>query len=43
MIAAAALSAGCDTLWSEDLQHGMLLERKLSVLIPSAPRALSAP
>jgi predicted nucleic acid-binding protein len=25
MIAAAALQAGCDTLWSEDLQHGMAL------------------
>src|SRR5271154_331760 len=26
MIAASALHAGCDTLWSEDMQHGMLLE-----------------
>jgi predicted nucleic acid-binding protein len=25
MIAAAALQAGCETLWSEDLQHGMSL------------------
>ncbi|HSO42274.1 MAG TPA: PIN domain-containing protein [Rhodospirillales bacterium] len=25
MIAAAALQAGCDTLWSKDLQHGMAL------------------
>jgi predicted nucleic acid-binding protein len=26
MIAASALHAGCDTLWSENMQHGMALE-----------------
>jgi predicted nucleic acid-binding protein len=26
MIAAAALNAGCDTLLSEDMQHGMALD-----------------
>jgi predicted nucleic acid-binding protein len=26
MIVASALHAGCDTLWSEDMQHGMTLE-----------------
>jgi predicted nucleic acid-binding protein len=26
MIAASALHAGCDTLWSEDMQHGMAIE-----------------
>jgi predicted nucleic acid-binding protein len=26
MIAAPALQTGCDTLWSEDMQHGMKLE-----------------
>ena len=26
MIAASALHAGCDTLWSEDMQHGMALD-----------------
>jgi predicted nucleic acid-binding protein len=26
MIAASALHADCDTLWSEDMQHGMALE-----------------
>jgi predicted nucleic acid-binding protein len=26
MIAASALQTGCDTLWSEDIQHGMKLE-----------------
>lgn len=25
IIAAAAIDAGCDTLWSEDMQHGMRL------------------
>ena len=34
MIAAAALGAGCDTLWSEDLQDGMLLESGLRVVNP---------
>jgi predicted nucleic acid-binding protein len=33
MIAAAALQAGCETLWSEDLQHGMSLSG-LRVLNP---------
>ena len=33
-IAAAALLAGCDTLWSEDMQHGMTLERRLRILNP---------
>ena len=31
MIAASALQAGCDTLWSEDMQHGMKLEGLLVV------------
>jgi predicted nucleic acid-binding protein len=26
MIAASALHAGCDTLWSEDMQHGIVLD-----------------
>lgn len=34
MIAAAALEAGCDTLWSEDLQHRMVLEKRLRVANP---------
>lgn len=34
MIAAAALGAGCDTLWSEDLQDGMVLEGGLRVVNP---------
>ena len=34
MIAAAALGAGCDTLWSEDLHDGMVLEGGLRVVNP---------
>jgi predicted nucleic acid-binding protein len=34
MIVAAALHAGCDTLWSEDMQNGMVLERQLRIVNP---------
>ncbi|HLG89324.1 MAG TPA: PIN domain-containing protein [Alphaproteobacteria bacterium] len=34
MIAAAALSVDCDTLWSEDMQHGLKIESKLRVVNP---------
>ncbi len=34
MIVAAALHAGCDTLWSEDMQHGMVLCEKLRIVDP---------
>ena len=34
MIAAAALHAGCDTLWSEDMQHGMTLDEGLRIVDP---------
>lgn len=34
MIAASALHAGCDTLWSEDKQHGMTLDGRLRVVDP---------
>jgi predicted nucleic acid-binding protein len=34
MIAASALAADCDTLWSEDLQHGMVLDGRLRVVNP---------
>jgi predicted nucleic acid-binding protein len=34
MIAAAASHADCDTLWSEDMQDGMLLEGRLRVVNP---------
>jgi predicted nucleic acid-binding protein len=34
MIAASALQAACDTLWSEDLQDGMVLEGRLRIVNP---------
>ncbi|CCV07204.1 PilT protein domain protein [Mesorhizobium metallidurans STM 2683] len=39
MIAAAALHAGCDTLWSEDMQHGMALDEGLRIANPFRPGA----
>lgn len=34
MIVASALQAGCDTLWSEDMQHGMELGEGLRIVNP---------
>jgi len=34
MIAASALEADCDTLWSEDMQDGMTLENHLRIVNP---------
>ena len=34
MIAASALIAGCDTLWSEDMHHGTVLDRRLRIVDP---------
>ena len=34
MIAAAALHADCDTLWSEDMQDGIVLDDRLRVVNP---------
>ncbi len=34
MIAASALEAGCDTLWSEDMQHRMVLNQRLTIVNP---------
>lgn len=34
LIVAAALEAGCDTLYTEDLQHGQVIEGKLTVTNP---------
>jgi predicted nucleic acid-binding protein len=36
MIAAAALEAGCESLWSEDMQHGLVVDRRLTVRNPFA-------
>ena len=34
MIAASALQAGCDTLWSEDMQHGLVIDGRLRIVNP---------
>jgi predicted nucleic acid-binding protein len=34
MIVASALHADCDTLWSEDMQHGMVLDDRLRIINP---------
>jgi predicted nucleic acid-binding protein len=36
MILAAALEAGCETLYSEDMQHGMVIEDLLTIRNPFA-------
>jgi predicted nucleic acid-binding protein len=37
MIVASALHAGCETLWSEDMQHGMALDEGLRIVNPFRP------
>lgn len=34
MIVAAALLAGCETLYSEDMQHGLLIDNQLRICNP---------
>jgi predicted nucleic acid-binding protein len=34
MVAASALHADCDTLWSEDVQHGRLIDDRLRIVNP---------
>ena len=34
MIVASALQAGCDTLWSEDMKHGLAIDGVLRILNP---------
>jgi predicted nucleic acid-binding protein len=36
MIASAAMLHDCDTLWSEDMQHGLVIDGRLRVLNPFA-------
>ena len=38
MIAASALRADCDTLWSEDMQNGMLVADRLRIVNPFKAR-----
>jgi predicted nucleic acid-binding protein len=37
MIAASAIHAECQILWSEDMQHGMMLDKGLRILNPFRP------
>jgi predicted nucleic acid-binding protein len=37
MIVAAALGSDCDTLWSEDMQHGLVVDGRLTVRNPFIP------
>jgi len=43
-IVAAALAADCDTLWSEDMQNGMIVEDSLTIANPfqGGPPAIPA-
>lgn len=34
LIVASALEAGCDILWSEDMQHGMIIDERLRIANP---------
>ena len=34
MIAASALHADCDTLWSEDMQYGIMVDGRLRIVNP---------
>ncbi|MBI4921709.1 MAG: PIN domain-containing protein [Devosia nanyangense] len=34
LIVASALEAGCDTLYSEDMHHGLLVEHRLTIVNP---------
>lgn len=38
LIVSAALLAGCKTLWSEDMQDGQVIQRKLTIHNPFGPR-----
>jgi predicted nucleic acid-binding protein len=39
MIVASALLAGCRTLYSEDLQHGQVIDKQLRIVDPFSQRA----
>ncbi len=43
MIAASALHAECDTLWSEDMQQGMVIDNRLRVANPFADPNINLP
>jgi predicted nucleic acid-binding protein len=37
LILAAALSAGCTTLYTEDMQHGQVIDERLTLIDPFLP------
>ena len=37
MIAAAAVVAGCDILYSEDMHHGLVIDGRVRIVNPFAP------
>ena len=42
MIVASALEAGCTTLWSEDMHHGLLVENHLRIRNPFLPQSVQS-
>jgi len=38
LVVATALGAGCDTLYSEDIQHGQIIDNRLTVINPFRSR-----
>mgnify|MGYP002777869370 CR=1 FL=1 len=42
LIIAAALETGCTTLYSEDLQHGQVIDGKLEIQNPFLPQSLDS-
>lgn len=43
LVVAAALEAGCATLWSEDMQHGLVIDNRLKMLNPAVDGELGSP
>ena len=43
LVVAAALEAGCATLWSEDMHHGLLIDERLKILNPFVEGDPSSP
>jgi predicted nucleic acid-binding protein len=43
LVVAAALEAGCATLWSEDMQHGLVIDKRLKILNPFVDGEPSSP
>lgn len=39
LIVATALTADCDTLYTEDLQHGQVIDRRITLVNPFLPKS----